>query len=470
MISQRTSGLYHLVVLVQCLLISILYWSLVTTFKLYHTTFSFDGYRVYAVPYAFALMGLLAAAALRPDALASLLRKDISAIHRESFRQIRYLMALLFIYFLTANPPMPLLGSKFVLAFFALSYLLLLLTHWQLPAVITKYAFSGSRIERTLIVGSPEKVSELGLYLAHKEDIGIKTIGIVCDDIPRGTYGKYRALGELSDLKPLLKMHNITQVIVAEFPLFKNQLQHITDICQAQGVRLLVINTLPSMFIHKVSMFADDGFNFIGLREEPMENPYHRLLKRALDLAVAIPVVFLLLPIVSLIVALLQAIQAPGPLFYIQTRAGLQNRTFRCLKYRTMYASNHDPSVQAKVNDARIFPAARWLRRFSIDEFPQFINVLLNEMSVVGPRPHLVEHNDKFADITQNYHIRAFIKPGITGMAQIRGYRGEISCESDLENRIKSDLYYIEKWSFNLDLLIILRTFMTVLLPPATAR
>ena len=445
-----------------------LYWSLVTSFCLDHTTLNIDSYRQYAIPYAFALIGLLAAAALRTDALASLLRKDVSAIHRESFRQIRYVMALLFIYFLTANPPI--LGSRFVVAFFALSYLVLLLTHWKLPAVITKYAFSGSRVERTLIVGTPEKVAELGLYLAHKEDIGIKTIGIVCDDIPRGTYGKYRALGELSDLKPLLKMHNITQVIVAEFPIFKNQLQYITDICQAQGVRLLVVNTLPSMFVHKVSMFADDGLNFIGLREEPMENPYHRLLKRTLDLCVAIPVVFLLLPITSLVVAIIQAIQSPGPLFFVQTRAGLQNKTFRCFKYRTMYAADHDVSVQAKVNDSRIYPAARWLRKLSIDELPQFINVLLNDMSVVGPRPHLVEHNDKFANITQNYHIRAFIKPGITGMAQIRGYRGEISCETDLENRIKSDLYYIEKWSFNLDLLIILRTFLTVVLPPSSAR
>jgi exopolysaccharide biosynthesis polyprenyl glycosylphosphotransferase len=467
MISQRTSGLYHLVVLVQCLLISLLYWVLVG-FYCYHTPTNLESYRSYAIPYAFALIGLLAAAAMRTDALASLLRKDISAIHRESFRQIRYVMALLFVYFLTADTP--LLDSKFVVGFFALSYLVLLLTHWRLPAVITKYAFSGSRVERTLIVGTPEKVSELGLYLARKEDIGIKTIGLVCDGIARGMYGKYRALGELSDLKPLLKMHNITQVIVAEFPVFKNQLQYITDICQAQGVRLLVVNTLPSMFIHKVSMFADDGLNFIGLREEPMENPYHRLLKRTLDLVVAVPVVFLILPITSIGVAILQAFQSPGPLFFVQTRAGLQNRTFRCFKYRTMRAANHDTAVQATVNDSRIFPAGRWLRKLSIDELPQFINVLLNDMSVVGPRPHLVEHNDKFANITQNYHIRAFIKPGITGMAQIRGYRGEISSENDLENRIKSDLYYIEKWSFNLDLLIILRTFMTVVLPPATAR
>lgn len=468
MISQRTSGLYHIVVLAQCLLISILYWGLVALFYQNLAEYDAEAYRPYAVPYVFAIIGLLAAAALRTDALASLLRKDVSAIHRESFRQIRYMMALLFVYFLTTN--VPLLGSIFVLDFFVLSYLVLILTHLRLPAIITKYAFSGSRIERTLVIGSPGKISELGLYLAHKEDIGIKTIGIVCEGMSRGTYGKYRVLGELADLKPLLKLHSITQVIVAELPVHKNVLQYITDICQGQGVRLLVVNTLPSMFYHTVSLFADDGVNFIGLREEPMENPYHRLLKRTLDLMVAIPVVLFVLPITSLIVAILQAIQSPGPLFHIQTRAGLQNQTFRCFKYRTMHATNHDTTVQAKKNDSRIYAAGHWLRKLSIDELPQFINVLLNDMSVVGPRPHLVEHNDKFANITNNYHIRAFIKPGITGMAQIRGYRGEISCESDLENRVKSDLYYIEKWSFNLDLLIILRTFMTVIMPPATAR
>ena len=174
-----------------------------TTFYFYHIRFNLDGYRVYAIPYAFALIGLLAAAALRTDALASLLRKDISAIHRESFRQIRYVMALLFVYFLTADPSLPLLGPRFVVGFFALSYLLLLLTHWRLPAVITKYAFSGARVERTLIVGTPEKVADLGLYLAHKEDIGIKTIGIVCDGIPRGHLWKISRLGRAVGFKAL---------------------------------------------------------------------------------------------------------------------------------------------------------------------------------------------------------------------------------------------------------------------------
>ena len=108
-----------------------------------------------------------------------------------------------------------------------------------------------------------------------------------------------------------------------------------------------------------------------------------------------------------------------------------------------MYAANHDASVQAKVNDSRIYPAARWLRKLSIDELPQFINVLLNDMSVVGPRPHLVEHNDKFANITQNYHIRAFIKPGITGMAQIRGLsrRNQLRERSGKSDQVRSLLH-----------------------------
>ncbi len=468
MISQRTSGLYHLVVMAQCLLISLLYWTLVTTLCLEHQAMTQDKYRDYALPYAFMLIGLLAAAALRSDAVASVLRKDVSTIHREAFRQIRYIMMMLFVYFLTTGAPV--LGPHFILIFFGLCYGILLFTQWRLPAMIAKYAFHGSRVERSLIVGTPDQVSDLGLYLAHKEEIGIKTIGLVCDGIPRGMYGKYRALGELGDLGPLLRMHHITQVIVTEIPAFRNQLQYITDICQNAGVRLLILNTMPPMFARKVAMFADDGLNFIGLREEPMENPYHRLVKRLLDLAVAIPVVFLVLPVMAVLVAILQTLQAPGPLFTIQTRAGLQRRTFRCIKFRTTYAAGRDDmGEETPANDTRLFPAAHWLRRLSIDELPQFINVLFNDMSVVGPRPHLVEHSDKFATIAQECNLRAFVKPGITGMAQIRGYRGEISCETDLQNRLKSDLVYIEKWSFNLDLLIILRTLAT-LLSPQTAR
>jgi putative colanic acid biosynthesis UDP-glucose lipid carrier transferase len=124
---------------------------------------------------------------------------------------------------------------------------------------------------------------------------------------------------------------------------------------------------------------------------------------------------------------------------------------------------------QASARDERIFPAGRWLRRFSLDEMPQFLNVLRGEMSIVGPRPHLVEHNRLFAEVLDGYHFRTFIKPGITGLAQVRGFRGEARTREDLAARLKSDMLYLENWSLGLDLAIIARTIWQMFRPPKTA-
>jgi lipopolysaccharide/colanic/teichoic acid biosynthesis glycosyltransferase len=134
-----------------------------------------------------------------------------------------------------------------------------------------------------------------------------------------------------------------------------------------------------------------------------------------------------------------------------------------------MHPGTENESQQATSGDARIFPAGHWLRRFSLDEMPQFLNVLGGEMSVVGPRPHLVEHNRQFAEAIAEYPIRTFIKPGITGLAQVRGFRGEARTTEDIAARLQSDLIYLENWSFALDLGIILRTTWQMFRPPPTA-
>jgi lipopolysaccharide/colanic/teichoic acid biosynthesis glycosyltransferase len=134
-----------------------------------------------------------------------------------------------------------------------------------------------------------------------------------------------------------------------------------------------------------------------------------------------------------------------------------------------MHDGNGELGKQATANDARIFPAGRWLRKFSIDEFPQFLNVLRGEMSVVGPRPHLVEHNQQFSHGMAGYHLRAFVKPGITGLAQVRGFRGEAKTPEDIEARLQSDMVYLENWSVPLDVAIILRTIWQVFSPPKSA-
>ena len=134
-----------------------------------------------------------------------------------------------------------------------------------------------------------------------------------------------------------------------------------------------------------------------------------------------------------------------------------------------MHHADHDESQQATKDDCRIYPVGRWLRRLSIDELPQFVNVLRGEMSVVGPRPHLIEHNEQFAEFLANYHIRAFVRPGITGLAQVRGFRGEAITPADITNRLAADVDYLENWSLFVDVGIIAKTAWQMIFPPKTA-
>src|SRR5262249_45639835 len=138
-------------------------------------------------------------------------------------------------------------------------------------------------------------------------------------------------------------------------------------------------------------------------------------------------------------------------------------------KYRTMHLNHPDEARQASKNDARVYPAGRWFRKLSIDELPQFINVLKGEMSVVGPRPHLPKHEEVFVRVRSRYLIRKFIRSGITGWAQVNGFRGEIHVETDICRRVEADIHYLENWAFSLDCLIILKTIKQCLFPPRTA-
>jgi len=162
-------------------------------------------------------------------------------------------------------------------------------------------------------------------------------------------------------------------------------------------------------------------------------------------------------------------LQSPGPLFFYQDRNGRHNRVFNIIKYRTMHVNHGQEAVQATRNDPRVYPAGKWLRKLSIDELPQFINVLKGDMSIVGPRPHFVDHNVMFGEIANFYRVRSFIKPGITGLAQVRGLRGEAVKEEEIVERTHSDLYYLENWSLLLDWVIILKTARQMLVAPKTA-
>jgi putative colanic acid biosynthesis UDP-glucose lipid carrier transferase len=301
-----------------------------------------------------------------------------------------------------------------------------------------------------------------------KQEYGFHPIGMLTEDGPLPNVWP-KILGTPDQLDIVASEHNVTQVILLQLPEATSGFDEVLRTVLKRGLRLAILSNLEEQLRHSVFSFEDDGLKFFAFHHEPLENPLNRVVKRALDLAIAIPAIAVVLPLAALLVKISHFLQSPGPLFYHQTRAGVQNRKFEILKFRTMHVNERE-RLEVRSGDARIFPLGRFLRRFSIDELPQFLNVLSGKMSVVGPRPHLIEHNQKFSELLEGYHIRTFVKPGMTGLAQVRGFRGEATTRDAIAARLQSDLVYIENWSVILDSSIILRTCVQLLFPPKTAR
>ena len=224
---------------------------------------------------------------------------------------------------------------------------------------------------------------------------------------------------------------------------------------------MLRVNCLPVYYeINRpVAMKQMGRYPILALREEPLSIEWNAMLKNIFDIVFSLIVFFGVLIWLIPLVALLIRLESKGPIFFVQQRSGHGNFVFKCIKFRTMRVNEEANSKQATKGDSRITRVGAFLRKTSIDELPQFINVLKGEMSVVGPRPHMLSQTEDFAKIIDHYMVRHFIKPGITGWAQVTGFRGEIHSEADIRNRVAADIWYMENWSFILDLKII---FLTV--------
>ena len=194
----------------------------------------------------------------------------------------------------------------------------------------------------------------------------------------------------------------------------------------------------------------------------PQDKISDRFVKRVFDIVFSSMVILFILSWLYPLIAILIKLESPGPVLFKQGRSGKNNINFMCFKFRSMRVNSEAHLKQASRNDSRVTKIGRFLRRTSMDEMPQFLNVFLGDMSVVGPRPHMLEHTAHYRELVANYMVRHYIKPGITGWAQVNGYRGETQHLDLMENRIKHDIYYLENWSLYLDLKIIFRTVFHV--------
>jgi exopolysaccharide biosynthesis polyprenyl glycosylphosphotransferase len=360
--------------------------------------------------------------------------------------------------------------------FLLISYILVLavmlvLANRFYPRIIIRLFFHRA-IMRTVVVSPAAELEDLAEWMKSREHFGIQLVGWVGDADDDGTKIVLPRLGSLAELRRIVIEHDVSQMVVSQFAYDSTQAHEIARCAEEAGCRVrFYANSRRYFGSLPVSVEHDGDFTFIRLTSEPLENPANRALKRALDIAISLPVVLFVMPPLVAVVALVQLFQSPGPIFHRQFRSGLNRRKFLIYKFRTMHVeeTSHSVGRQAQREDSRVYRFGRVLRRTSLDEIPQFLNVLIGDMSVSGPRPHLLEHDEQFAKMVNAYYTRHFVKPGITGLAQSKGFRGEISEISLLHKRIGYDMIYIRRWSISLDLQILLDTVRQVFNPPRSA-
>lgn len=461
MVSQRSVGIRALALWWQLVLVTVSFWGWLFIWQneLFAQRAILERYLLYN---EFLLVGILFGSGVKGGH-----RHDWVVANQRSFRQA--MLGLFCVFLVVFALRDTVVSRSFFFSYVVWLFFTLLYCNYFLPRTLARWAFSGYREERVALAGTVEQAARLRPWLERKGLVGLRTIGLICPPTQTLAMAPFPVLGTMDNVGEILREKAISQLIVMNLASGGDWLRRITQLCEGAAVRLLVLHDLDDYFDHPTTTFEDDGVRFICLREEPLESPLNRFLKRLLDLAVAVPVVILILPFSTLLVWLVHRLQSPGPVFFKQIRTGIMGQPFTIYKYRTMHLNHCNEAKQASADDPRIFPAGRWLRRLSIDELPQFINVLQGDMSVVGPRPHLPKHEEMFIRVMGKYLIRKFIRPGITGWAQVNGFRGEIHIERDIQRRVEADIHYLENWAFSLDCLIILKTIKHCLFPPRSA-
>ena len=465
MVTQRTKGLYRVFLLCQIAIVAGLFWLGVWIMVHSYSQGAQLTWRRYSIYCAMLVIGLLGESLSREGSKRYFLQAEFLRQHRLALRQTFASVGVLIFYLIAAKDSF--ISRIFFFNFLPWLYIALLFSHHFLPEFLARKVFR--REERTLLVGSAAKARALRGWLRRKAEMGLRIVGIISDEPDDDSETDIRLLGGFDRFRQVVQENQVTQVVMVEFPQFTETNRNLIATCDRLGVRLLIVSDLEEKLGHPIIHFDDDGLCFVGLREEPLENPINRGIKRTIDFAIALPLMLFLFPPLALLVWFAQRLQSPGPLFHKQTRSGIQNRRFDIWKFRTMHPENTDLARQATSEDERVYPLGRWFRKLSIDEVPQFWNVLRGDMSVVGPRPHLLEHNEQFSRLMANYQVRTFVKPGITGLAQVRGFRGEAQTSRDIQNRIACDIEYLENWNFTLECGIIARTVAQLFLPPPSA-
>ncbi|MFC5271565.1 undecaprenyl-phosphate glucose phosphotransferase [Adhaeribacter terreus] len=313
------------------------------------------------------------------------------------------------------------------------------------------------KFKKIVIVGAGTLGVDVYNYINKNKQLGYEVAGFFDDHIP-AMPNINPVLGKINECLDYVEKNDIAEVYCALPDMAYNQVMSLVEEADKRLIRIKLVPDVKDYFKNHYMVELYGHLPVLTPRREPLEDKANEIVKRMFDIVFSLAVIVFLHSWLVPLIAIFIKLDSKGPVFFRQLRSGKNNEPFYCLKFRSMTVNQDSDRKQAKRGDSRITRVGAFMRKTSLDELPQFINVLFGDMSVVGPRPHMLKHTEDYSQVIDKYMVRHFLIPGITGWAQINGLRGETETTEYMEKRINADIWYLENWSLLLDMKIIILT------------
>ena len=353
---------------------------------------------------------------------------------------------------------------KFILVFILLFSFFSMCFRLFLIIYLKNTRRKGINVKNIATVGISQNAIEVIKLFQKEVTFGYNFIGYIDNSESKEHTGKIKHLGTLNDFLENKYTIKIDEIYFTPEDYENATIKKLIEYCEHNFIRFKILPTFKQYTLNrKLSIDFYNDIPVLVLRKEPLENIFNLTIKRLFDLFFSVSIILLIYPWLFPIVFIIIKLTSKGPVFFIQDRSGQDNKVFKCYKFRTMRINKEANNIGTLINDPRITPIGKLLRKTRIDELPQFINVFLGQMSVVGPRPHMIKHTEEYSRLVNEFLVRQFVKPGITGWAQTTGYIDESRKLQEMKDKVIKDIWYIENWSFLLDIKIILLTIYNII-------
>lgn len=330
--------------------------------------------------------------------------------------------------------------------------------------LLKSFRKQGVNNKKVIIVGINRNSLKLAKTLQRELSFGYHILGFFVKDIDEKNRNLATpTIGYFEDIFTFCESNEVDEIYFSSENYEPSEIKKIIVFCESNFIRFKIIPNFQEYTFNRrltIDFYGDNPI--LNIRKEPLENQTNKISKRIFDIVFSLSVIILIYPWLFPIVFIIQKLTSKGSVFFIQQRSGQDNVVFNCIKFRTMTVNEFENTKGTLKNDPRITAFGRILRKTRIDELPQFINVFLGHMSVVGPRPHMLKHTEEYSKLVDEFLVRHFVKPGITGWAQTTGYIDETKKLQEMKDKVKKDIWYIENWSFALDLRIIAMTIINI--------